>query len=231
MTMSLVDLRDEYEERARDINELLSLASSLDGQAQQLEQHEQSDEIESITLRVNVLKSSIHMMLYNQVENTARGCIESIYDHLQDNNVSYSSLRERFQVNILHRIISDNETGKSLYQKIGSDISKRIISASLNIRKEFNGNVCKPVLHKITQAYGINVANSPECRNGVDLDLLKDIRNELAHGSTSFSKKGQLDPLEEVKMRADRIDLYLRLLITSTEEYIASNGYLSPQHA
>lgn len=229
--MSLVDLRDEYEERARDINELLSLASSLDGQAQQLDQHEQSDEIESITLRVNVLKSSIHMMLYNQVENTARGCIESIYDHLQDNNVSYSSLRERFQVNILHRIISDNETGKSLYQKIGSDISKKIISASLNIRKEFNGNVCKPVLHKITQAYGINVANSPECRNGVDLDLLKDIRNELAHGSTSFSRKGQLDPLEEVKMRSDRIDLYLRLLITSTEEYIASNGYLSPQHA
>lgn len=231
MTMSLVDLRDEYEERARDINELLSLASSLDGQAQQLDQHEQSDEIESITLKVNVLKSSIHMMLYNQVENTARGCIESIYDHLQDNNVSYSSLRERFQVNILHRIISDNETGKSLYQKIGSDISKKIISASLNIRKEFNGNVCKPVLHKITQAYGINVANSPECRNGVDLDLLKDIRNELAHGSTSFSRKGQLDPLEEVKMRSDRIDLYLRLLITSTEEYIASNGYLSPQHA
>lgn len=229
--MSLVDLRDEYEERARDINELLSLASSLDGQAQQLDQHEQSDEIESITLKVNVLKSSIHMMLYNQVENTARGCIESIYDHLQDNNVSYSSLRERFQVNILHRIISDNETGKSLYQKIGSDISKKIISASLNIRKEFNGNVCKPVLHKITQAYGINVANSPECRNGVDLDLLKDIRNELAHGSTSFSRKGQLDPLEEVKMRSDRIDLYLRLLITSTEEYIASNGYLSPQHA
>jgi hypothetical protein len=229
--MSLVDLRDEYEERARDINELLSLASSLDGQAQQLDQHEQSDEIESITLRVNVLKSSVHMMLYNQVENTARGCIESIYDHLQDNNVSYSSLRERFQVNILHRIISDNETGKSLYQKIGSDISKKIISASLNIRKEFNGNVCKPVLHKITQAYGINVANSPECRNGVDLDLLKDIRNELAHGSTSFSRKGQLDPLEEVKMRSDRIDLYLRLLITSTEEYIASNGYLSPQHA
>ncbi|EMU9266727.1 MAE_28990/MAE_18760 family HEPN-like nuclease [Enterobacter hormaechei] len=229
--MSLVDLRDEYEERARDIIELLSLASSLEVQAQQLDQHEQSDEIESITLRVNVLKSSIHMMLYNQVENTARGCIESIYDHLQDNNVCYSSLRERFQVNILHRIISDNETGKSLYQKIGSDISKKIISASLNIRKEFNGNVCKPVLHKITQAYGINVANSPECRNGVDLDLLKDIRNELAHGSTSFSRKGQLDPLEEVKMRSERIDLYLRLLITSTEEYIASNGYLSPQHA
>ncbi|HDS9030847.1 TPA: hypothetical protein QH776_003606, partial [Escherichia coli] len=116
-------------------------------------------------------------------------------------------------------------------KKIGTDISKRIISASLNIRKEFNGNVCKPVLHKITQAYGITIANSPECRNGIDLDLLKDIRNELAHGSTSFSKKGQIDPLEEVKSRAERVDLYLRLLINSTEDYIISNGYLSPQHA
>ncbi|MCK3323185.1 MAE_28990/MAE_18760 family HEPN-like nuclease [Escherichia coli] len=228
--MSLIDLRDEYEERARDIMELLSLASSLEAQTQQLDQQTHKDEIESNTLRVNILKSSVHMMLYNQVENTARGCIESIYDHLQDNEVNYASLKEKFQVNILHRIISDNESGKSLYQKIGSDISKRIISASLNIRKEFNGNVCKSVLHKITQAYGITVANSPECRNGVDLDLLKDIRNELAHGSTSFSKKGQIAPLEEVKSRSERIDLYLRLLINSTENYITSNGYLSPQH-
>ncbi|MCP5804336.1 MAE_28990/MAE_18760 family HEPN-like nuclease, partial [Klebsiella pneumoniae] len=86
--------------------------------------------------RVNILKSSLHMMLYNQVENTARGCIESIYDHLQDSEVSYSSLKDKFQISILHRIISDNETGKSLYQKIGSDISKKIISASMNIRKE-----------------------------------------------------------------------------------------------
>ncbi|MGF6435015.1 MAE_28990/MAE_18760 family HEPN-like nuclease [Kosakonia cowanii] len=229
--MSLIDLRDEYEERAREILELLSLASSLEALAYQLDQQTHQDEIDSHLLRVNILKSSIHMMLYNQVENTARGCIESIYDHLQDNDINYSSLREKFQVNILHRIISDNVNGKSLYQKIGTDISKKIITASLNIRKEFNGNVCKPVLQKITQAYGITIANSPECRNGVDLDLLKDIRNELAHGSTSFSKKGQNDPLEEVKLRSERIDLYLRLLINSTENYITSSGYLSPQHA
>lgn len=229
--MSLTDLRDEYEERARDIEELLSLASLLDSQIANFDPENQQDEILSTNLRVNILKSSAHMMLYNQVENTARGCIESIYDHLQDNDVNYSSLREKFQINILHRIISDNENGKSLYTKIGKDISKKIISASLNIRKEFNGNVCKPVLYKITQAYGITIADSPECRNGVDLDLLKDIRNELAHGSTSFSKKGQIDPLEEVIHRSNRIDLYLRLLINSTEDYIASNGYLSAQHA
>ncbi len=192
--MSLIDLRDEYEERARDIMELLSLASSIEIQTQQLDPQAHQDEIESNILRVNILKSSVHMMLYNQVENTARGCIESIYDHLQDNEVNYASLREKLQVNILHRIVSDNETGQSLYKKIGTDISKRIISASLNIRKEFNGNVCKPVLHKITQAYGITIANSPECRNGIDLDLLKDIRNELAHGSTSFLKRGKLTP-------------------------------------
>ncbi len=229
--MSLADLRDEYEERANDIAELLSLASSLEDEINQLDPQLQTEQINSFSTRVNILKSSAHMMLYNQVENTARGCIESIYDHLQDSEVSYTSLRDKFQINILHRIISDNETGKSLYQKIGADISKKIISASMNIRKEFNGNVCKPVLHKITQAYGIQVENSPECRNGIDLDLLKDIRNELAHGSTSFSKKGQIDPLQEVIERSQRIDIYLRLLISSTEDYIATSGYLAAQHA
>lgn len=229
--MSLIDLREEYEERASDIMEIISLASAIYEESERLDQNAQQGLVSRLETRVNILKSSIHMMLYNQVENTARGCIESIYDHLQDSEVNYSSLKDKFQISILHRIISDNETGKSLYQKIGSDISKKIISASMNIRKEFNGNVCKPVLHKITQAYGIQIATSPECRNGADLDLLKDIRNELAHGSTSFSKKGQLDSLEEVISRAQRIDIYLRLLISSTEEYIATSGYLSAQHA
>lgn len=48
--MSLIDLRDEYEERARDIMELLSLASSLEAQTQQLDQQTHKDEIESNTL-------------------------------------------------------------------------------------------------------------------------------------------------------------------------------------
>lgn len=229
--MSLVDLREEYEERASDISEIISLASNIYEECATLDLNTQQDLISCLETRVNILKSSLHMMLYNQVENTARGCIESIYDHLQDSDVNYSSLKEKFQISILHRIISDNETGKSLYHKIGNDISKKIISASMNIRKEFNGNVCKPVLHKITQAYGIQIATSPECRNGADLDLLKDIRNELAHGSTSFSKKGQIDPLGEVISRAHRVDIYLRLLINATEEYIATSGYLSAQHA
>ncbi|HGL4164806.1 MAE_28990/MAE_18760 family HEPN-like nuclease [Citrobacter koseri] len=229
--MSLIDLREEYEERASDITEMLSLANSIEATRSHLDATSQQDAISSIDTKVNILKSSVHMMLYNQVENTARGCIEAIYDHLQDSAISYSSLKDKFQINILHRIVNDNESGKSLYRKIGNDISRKIISASINIRKEFNGNVCKTVLYKITQDYGITVANSPECRNGVELDLLKDIRNELAHGSTSFSRKGQDDPLEEVIQRSNRIDIYLRLLISSTEEYIARSGYLSAQRA
>lgn len=229
--MALEDLRYEYEERANDIFEMLSLASELDATIENSNELTSLDKMTSWQNRINIIKSSVHMMLYNQVESTARGCIESVYDHLSDNNVLYSSLKEKFQVSILHRIVSDNENGQSLYKKIGNDISKKIIKASMNIRKEFNGNISKPVIYRITQAYGITVADSPECRNGIDLDLLKDIRNDLAHGNTSFSKKGQLDTLEEVSQRAQRIDTYLRLLISSTEEYIATSGYLSVQHA
>ena len=139
--MSLIDLRDEYEERASDIGEIISLALAISEQSESLDQNTQQSLASCLETRVNILKSSLHMMLYNQVENTARGCIESIYDHLQDSEVSYSSLKDKFQISILHRIISDNETGKSLYQKIGSDISKKIISASMNIREGANKQV------------------------------------------------------------------------------------------
>lgn len=229
--MSMTDLRDEYEEREQDIGEMLYLARTLYKKNEELDKTTEQEIYQRTIQQINIIKSSLHMIMYNQVENTARGCIESIYDHLKDANVSYASLKEKIQVKILHRIISDNDTGVSLHKKIGCDISSKIIVASLNIRKEFNGNVSKDILSKITKAYGINLVNSPECHNGVDLDLLKDIRNELAHGSTSFSKKGQLISLEEVEKRAQRIDIYLKLLISSTEDYIATSSYLAEQHA
>ncbi|MCP5939910.1 MAE_28990/MAE_18760 family HEPN-like nuclease, partial [Klebsiella pneumoniae] len=86
--------------------EIISLALAISEQSESLNQNTQQSLVSCLETRVNILKSSLHMMLYNQVENTARGCIESIYDHLQDSEVSYSSLKDKFQISILHRIIS-----------------------------------------------------------------------------------------------------------------------------
>ncbi|HBQ5896814.1 TPA: hypothetical protein L7619_003640, partial [Klebsiella variicola subsp. variicola] len=71
--MSLIDLRDEYEERASDIGEIISLALAISEQSESLDQNTQQSLASCLETRVNILKSSLHMMLYNQVENTARG--------------------------------------------------------------------------------------------------------------------------------------------------------------
>ena len=73
--MSLIDLRDEYEERASDIGEIISLALAISEQSESLDQNTQQSLASCLETRVNILKSSLHMMLYNQVENTARGVL------------------------------------------------------------------------------------------------------------------------------------------------------------
>ncbi|WP_050535608.1 MAE_28990/MAE_18760 family HEPN-like nuclease [Yersinia mollaretii] len=227
--MSLINVRDEYNERENDMFNIISLINSLEEERLRLQSEESNQDHDLIEKRINILKSALHLMSYNLVESVARGCIEGIYDHISDNNVNYSSLKEKIQINILDRCIKDNENGKAFFSKVGGEISDKIIQASLNLRKEFNGNVSKEVINKISKAYDITLTNSPECRNGIDLDTLKDIRNELAHGVTSFSNKGRNDSIEEVIRRINHINQYLLLIITCTEEYITRNGYLSIQ--
>lgn len=229
--MSLNNVRDEYTERQIDIQEIISLVESLEFQRTNPASNSTEEDINSIERKIDILKSTLHLMSYNLVENTARGCIEGIYDHINDNNINYGALKEKIQVKILHRCIMDNENGEMLFRKVGGEISNRIIQASLNLRKEFNGNVSKEIISKISKAYEIPITNAPECRNGIDLDTLKDIRNDLAHGSFSFSKKGRIDSIQEVIRRIEYINQFILLLITCTEEYITMNGYLSIRHA
>lgn len=229
--MSLVNLREEFRDREEDMDEIISIMSEINIKKEALNYATSLAEFNILDRRVNILKSSLHLIAYNQVENVARGCIESIYDHIKDNGVTYGVLKEKIQIKILHRCVKDNENGNILFRKIGRDISDKIIQASLNVRKEFNGNVSKDIINKIANAYGINIINAPECRNGIDLDTLKDIRNELAHGSIGFSRKGQNDSVDEVIRRVKHINQYLLLLIGCTEEYITQNGYLSAQYA
>ncbi|KAA8997653.1 hypothetical protein FJU30_17955 [Affinibrenneria salicis] len=232
--MQLSDLREDFDERVHDIDEVISLIEMLGIAFSKMKREDTSieEDVLSLQRKIDILKSTLHMLSYNLVECVTRGCIEAIYDHMHDNNVGYHDLIANLQKKTLNRIVIDYSNKiERLHMKIGGDILKKVISASFNVRKEFNGNITKSTIGDIKKRYGITIPDAPECRNGVDLDTLKDIRNDLAHGNTEFSKQGAKDPVNDVLARVKNVNEYMKLLITATEDYLINQGYLNSQCA
>ncbi|WP_273804302.1 MAE_28990/MAE_18760 family HEPN-like nuclease [Providencia rettgeri] len=232
--MALSDLRDDFNERIDDINETIAMAEELEASYIQMKNNSLSieDDLLSFTRKIDILKSTLHMLSYNLVECTTRGCIEAIYDHMKDSNICYNDLKLELQKKTLNRIVIDYPNDiERLHRRIGNNISQKLIEVSFNVRKEFNGNITKSTIGDIKKRYGIIMNDAPECRNGVDLDTLKDIRNDLAHGNTAFSKKGAIDTVNDVISRVKNINDFMLLFILATEEYLANQGYLSSQYA
>lgn len=216
-------LRDELENRQTDLDLVINLTKFLQMQVgSSIEGHNDSFEINDDI--INILKSVIHLMNYNQVESVLTSGIAQIYDHMADNGVGYKDLNINIQKKILSSIHKNNV---NIYKVVTNDINLNISKASLNITKIFNGNVTNKTFTKMKHEYGIRVKEDMHGGNSQDLERLKKTRNDLAHGNKSFSEHGQSDSLDEFLRISYNTSLFMASTVAEFDDYIGNARYLS----
>lgn len=222
-------VHDEFYERQDDLELIIDLIQSLkDGSKIQVTKSDGTTSTLNYDDKLtNTLCSALFLLTYNQIESTMRGCLESLYDHFSDENVSYRTLKADIQKEILNGIVKNYENGEKLHDSVGSELELKSPSISLNIRKVFNGNIDTSKVLDIKKTYGINITQNPAHRNGCDISAFKTARNDLAHGNKSFSKLGAENSLPEVINMSERVALYLDTLIDAFNEYINNKDYYS----
>jgi len=224
-------VKDEFEDRQSDIDAFCDLAQLIErGTILVTEDLEGNlHEIDISDQLRGIVRSVIQLISYNQVEATMRGCLESVYDHIEDSNVGYDQLNDSFQKSILHGTLKHYQSSSNeLHSKLRQNLNGCIPSASLFIKKVFNGNVSKDTVHKIEKSYQISITSPEEARAGIDLNDLKDARNDLAHGNVSFSSHGALQTYTDIIEKGNRAHIYLNSIINSFDQYIMNEKYLRP---
>jgi len=223
-------IQEEFDRRQDDIELIIDLVNLLSEGDTIDVLMENSAEIKSYdydSRLISTLSSVISLMTYNQIESTMRGCLESLYDDISDNEISYEELKQEIQKEVLSGLIKKYETGNKLHSVVESDFNQRAPVASLNIRKIFNGNIDSKKVYTIRDIYGVSIANNPNHRNGVDITTFKDARNDLAHGNVSFSEYGDSNPYTDTISKSGRVSEYLRAVIYGFDDYIEQKNYKS----
>lgn len=172
----------------------------------------------------NTLKASAYLLLYNLIEFTMKNAIEAIFDELQNQGVSFDDIRPELKKIILVNLKRRNPD--KILDEI-QDISLDIVKVGFNREELFAGNIDSKLIRETAKKYGFySPTDDKKITNGEDLYLVKNNRNDLAHGSKSFTEVGKEKGADELIKIKNQVVEYLEGILKKVETYIDKQEYL-----
>jgi hypothetical protein len=208
----MTDVKQILTERKKEINLYLSHLSNIENDADK-------------TL-FKVMKANTLLMLYNLIEAVVSNSINSIRNSIYiDQSVKFDCLKEQIKIQIikdLKKNISPENFVKQT-QKISNDI----IKLSFNKESISNGNIDLDKIKELSNIYGFTIKGSiyEETGHGKSITAIKGKRNDLAHGTFSFSEIGKDYSLEDIQKISNQTIKYLDFIILNIENYILTQSY------
>lgn len=181
---------------------------------------------------INIFKSNLSLMLYNIIEYTVANLIDSIYDEIRMQNLSYidvnDSIKQLWKKTIL-KAVNDPNANFNTFIKKNDEIIDYIIerrTLSLNSRDSLPaGNLDGLKIKETFVNHGVQVPSSSQYFRPDILENIKQNRNNLAHGTVSFVEAVQNDSISDLESNAHIIVGFLDELIGTVKNYIETREY------
>jgi hypothetical protein len=229
-------LFQNFDERAKEVSKYFYFLKNLDqgsiqlsmGNSNNIKTKPIDDDLEK------TLKATGYLLLYNLVEATMRNAIETIFDELKTQRVSFDDVREEIKKIVINHVRDkDIQSTDSLLINL-RNISVDIVSITFDalVKKEnkkrlFSGNVDAQEIRNTAKIYGFSYqTNKSKTRDGIDLLTIKTNRNDLGHGFKSFEEVGRDATADELLKIQKRVICYLREILKNVETYISNKEYL-----
>ncbi|HEY4080127.1 MAG TPA: MAE_28990/MAE_18760 family HEPN-like nuclease [Burkholderiaceae bacterium] len=138
----------------------------------------------SVTL-INTMKSSALLMTYNVIESTMTNLLQDVFDHLQAQNIGFDSLNDKMKELVLS--FAKRHSPSKLVEKMKAQ-ALDIVIACFDRSDVFSGNLDAREIRDTMKRLGIKTTHA---YTEAALLNVKTERNNLAHGSKSFSDCGK----------------------------------------
>lgn len=187
-----------------------------------------------------VLHASVFLHLYNLVESTVTWClelIESAVSSHESRTIGHLSEQLRREwVKAVARTSEDLTHNNRLDSALL--LCNQVFNSmppELKITRNVGGNWDDEKIHGLANRIGFNLNISPAVHRRVrrpirndlgPMKIIKKMRNELAHGSISFSECGADHSVTDLRGIANDCLCYLREFIGCVENYISNHEYL-----
>jgi hypothetical protein len=221
-------IKEELRTRADEISEFLELIKFLE-EVEIITGEPENSRVITLSLK-NTLKGQVFLLLYNLIEATMRESIGYIQYVLTERKISFNQLRAELRKEILKRAKSKDVGLDELWKETASDISRQLLAATFEKKKIFSGNINHKEICEQAKIYGFKTETEyTETKHGNSLEIIKDKRNNLAHGNSSFSEIGKHYSIQDIENFVNEVINYLESITTHITDYLSQQGYLMKQ--
>ena len=234
-------LSQTFEERLEEIDAYLDLLEALERQVQ-----EGPPRIGRAAITVQqqkILYSSVYLQLYNLVEATVNWCVDAVCAAAADKgrwrpgDLSEDLRREWVRYTARTHTNLNEQHRLDLAVRMSDRLIQALPVPKFDIERSGGGWNDDEIV-AIARRLGFNLQISTEVYSGIkrpiredkgSLELVRYLRNKLAHGSLSFAECGDGVTVEELKNLKQRTALFLREVVAAFRTYIDAHEFLIPE--
>lgn len=182
---------------------------------------------------LKILKANALIMIYNLVESSIMGGILEIYEELKTSGYSYKDVRKEIQdiwFSFKFNQVYDKTAHYNSYRDKAAEIINSILrNEPLEMDRkaaDISGNLDADKIRQICSAHGITYTIESGCRGGMVLEDVKNKRNQLAHGTTSFAECGRYYAIDDLEKIKDETVIFLDGILRGMKKYYDEKIFL-----
>jgi hypothetical protein len=230
-------VRDEFDKRVKEVNSFYEILEIIELENPQIKAYDITSIEERViyfsSSKVDILRSTAYLLLYNLIESTVYNSIVLIFDKINDENLKYFDIIEEVQKYWLNSIYKHDEKKKkeTIIQTI-MEVAIQIFQNAIALPSteiNYGGSLDARAIFSTASLMNIEVGNIrriySETSHGSSLSDIKKKRNWLAHGEKTFIEVGSTSSLSELVETKNNVFQFMMAYIDSVEVYIDSKSY------
>lgn len=229
----MMGVKTEYDNRKLDLEshyELLSFVNTVAGFGDTIVNHNSSSNSLVVTTNIQqCLRAQCVMILYNLIESTMSQCIQTVFDCVIDEDLSFFDLTDNLQKIWIDLKFPSNLGVDKVRERVKTCLcyDKAVeIELLQGFLGGISGNLDLKKIRSLTNALGVSVDRIPDReKTGNILLYIKNTRNKLAHGESSFSNVGSSLVLSDLQEYKKNIVDFLDHVILTFEEFVSKKQY------
>lgn len=228
------DVIDDFNERVAEVEQFLKVLERLERPGVVL--YDKSTRREKRVFQegsLKVMKATVFLLIYNTVESAIRSAFGYLYDCVGNAAIRGGDLRAELrniwikqQFQALDDDSSSLRTFRELTERLIGEMAEGVTVSLASNMLPISGNLDADVIRGVCKKHGVGVAVHKRAAGGVEMKTVKDQRNALAHGSTSFSDCGKQYTVSDLKRINSQAVLFVRGILRNVKKYTDRAQYV-----
>ena len=227
------DVIEEFTERAANVSSFLALLQQLECPGVVV-----SDSSTNAIIPVfgedsfKVMKASAFLLIYNMVESSIRSAFQHVYERIEGEARWFGTVAPKFRelwIRQRFREMNLDSASPRNFRELAADLTNAVLEQNtvrLTAEKlPVAGSLNAKRIRDVCELHGVSVVVDPQAHGGLQLETVRQLRNDLAHGHVGFAACGRDHGVSDLIRINDEAILFIKGILENIREFVDQAEY------